>query len=212
LIFHSRLSTLNDYATTAQLLFADSVSMGRLHLRLLRKFSVCLASGLVLSFGARGGDVVSAGNPYEPIAMRNVFGLNPVTIPPPFPPEDAQLPKITPNGITSIFGRLQVLFKVSPQPGQKEAKDMFYILSEGQREDGIEVLRIDEQAELVTFNNHGIVQEITLSYALKANSPAISGGGGGSGGRNAGRSIPSRSGGSRGTGSQNRDAGGGPSS
>ena len=70
----------------------------------------------------------------------------------------------------SIFGQLQVLFKVAgtAKPGQP-AKDEFYILSEGQRQDEIEVIHIDEKASLVTFNNHGTVQEIPL-----ANAPAVS--------------------------------------
>ena len=63
----------------------------------------------------------------------------------------------------SIFGQLQVLFKVAgtAKPGQP-AKDDSYILSEGQRQDEIEVIHIDEKASLVTFNNHGTVQEIPL--------------------------------------------------
>jgi hypothetical protein len=174
--------------------------MDGLHLKLLRKFAACLAGGLVLSVGVRGGDVMSAANPYEPIAVRNIFGLNPVTIPPVIFPEEAQLPKITPSGTMSIFDQLQVLFKVSPRPGQKDARDMFYILSEGQAQDEIVVVRIDEQAALITFKNHGILQEIPLANAPGTNSPALAGGG-----------IRSRPGGPRSPGSQNRGAGSGPS-
>ena len=137
----------------------------------LGKIVVCLASGLVLNAGARADDGVLPNNPYAPIAVRNVFGLNP---PPPAdagPPAEPP-PKITPNGIMSIFGQLQVLFKVAgtAKPGQP-AKDDFYILSEGQRQDEIEVTHIDEQAGLVTFNNHGTVQELPL---VKANPPVVS--------------------------------------
>ena len=126
----------------------------------LVKIVVCLASGLVLNAGARADDVVLPNNPYAPIVVRNVFGLNP-----PQPVDtnapQADLPKITPNGIMSIFGQLQVLFKVAgtAKPGQP-AKDESYILSEGQRQDEIEVIQIDEKASLVTFNNHGTVQEL----------------------------------------------------
>jgi len=135
----------------------------------LGKIVVCLASGLVLNAGARADDGVLPNNPYAPIVVRNVFDLNPP------PPADAGQPadpppKITPNGIMSIFGQLQVLFKVAgtAKPGQP-AKDESYILSEGQRQDEIEVIQIDEKNSLVTFNNHGIVQELTL---VKANAPA----------------------------------------
>jgi hypothetical protein len=137
----------------------------------LGKIVICLASGLVLNAGARADDGVLPNNPYAPIVVRNIFALNP---PPPAdagPPADPP-PKITPNGIMSIFGQLQVLFKVAgtAKPGQP-AKDEAYILSEGQRQDEIEVTHIDEQASLVTFNNHGTVQELPL---VKANPPAVS--------------------------------------
>ena len=135
----------------------------------LGKIAVCLASGLVLNAGARAADAVSTDNPYGPIVVRNVFGLNP-----PLPADAGQPadppPKITPNGIMSIFGHLQVLFKVAPKAGQPGAKEESYILSEGQRQDEIEVIQIDEKASLVTFNNHGTVQELPLA---KANAPAV---------------------------------------
>ena len=136
----------------------------------LGKIVVCLASGLVSNAGARADDGVLPNNPYAPIVVRNVFDLNPP------PPADAGQPadpppKITPNGIMSIFGQLQVLFKVAgtAKPGQP-AKDDSYILSEGQRQDEIEVVHIDEKAGLVTFNNHGTVQELSL---VKANALAL---------------------------------------
>ena len=65
---------------------------------------VCLAGGLVLNIS------LGAGNPYAPIAARNIFGLNPpqaLTPPPPDPPS-----KITLNGIMTIFGTAQALFYV----------------------------------------------------------------------------------------------------
>ena len=127
------------------------------------KMAVCLASGLVLIASSHAGDAGSPNNPYSPIAVRNVFGLNP-----PASPETEQRPsdpppKITPNGIMSIFGQRQALFRVTDtsRPGQP-VKDVFYTLSEGERQDGIEVIHIDETARMVTFNNHGNVQEISL--------------------------------------------------
>jgi hypothetical protein len=136
----------------------------------LGKIVVCLASVLALNAGTRADDGVLPNNPYAPIVVRNVFSLNPaptndVNATPVEPP-----PKITLNGIMSIFGRLQALYKVAvpAKPGQP-AKDDSYILSEGQRQDEIEVVQIDEKNSLVTFNNHGIVQELPL---IKANAPA----------------------------------------
>ena len=160
----------------------------------LGKIAACLAGGLLLNAGLRAATAnraptpasapapapvpvinSSPDNPYAAIATRNIFGLNPPVV------EtvdtnallEASLPKITPTGIMGIFSNLSVLFKVggaaAVKPGQP-AKDEFYILSEGQRQDDIEVIKIDEKKSLVTFNNHGTTQELPL-----ANGPASGG-------------------------------------
>ncbi|MGD0745246.1 MAG: hypothetical protein ABSA45_08835 [Verrucomicrobiota bacterium] len=130
------------------------------------KIWLCLAGGLVWNAGLRAADLALANNPYAPIATRNVFDINP---PAPVDPSKANAEppvKITLNGITAHFGQLHALFKVAvpPKPGQP-GKDQFYMLSEGQAQDDIEVTKIDEQAGLVTFNNHGTVQELPLANA-----------------------------------------------
>lgn len=151
------------------------------------KIVICLAAALTLNVGARADDaatpadevavndssttdaVVLPGNPYAPIVARNVFELTPApVVDPNAPPAETPL-KISPNGIMSIFGRLQVLFKVTGKP---DGKTDSYILMEGQRQDDIEVTKIDEKNSLVTFNNHGVVQTLPL-----ANAPSASGGG-----------------------------------
>ena len=147
----------------------DTVYLNRM--KRLAKIVVCVASGLVLNAGARADDGVLPNNPYAPVVVRNMFGLNPL------PTNDVNAsqvdppPKITPNGIMSIFGQLQVLYKVAlpAKPPEQAARDVPYILSEGQRQDDIEVVQIDEKNGLVTFNNHGTVQELPL---VKASAPA----------------------------------------
>src|ERR1700722_16422629 len=129
------------------------------------KIAICLASGLALNANLRADEVALPNNPYAPIVVRNIFDLNPPQAP--APAVDANPPpKITPNGIMSIFGQLQVLFKGAepPKPG-KPAEDQSYILTEGERQDDIEVTKIDQKASVVTFNNHGIVQELPLANA-----------------------------------------------
>jgi hypothetical protein len=125
-------------------------------------FLLCLAGGVACHVFARAAGDALPDNPYALVVTRNVFGLNPpvpvVTATAPTDPP----PKITPNGILSIFGHTQVLFKAAvARPGQA-AKDESYNLSEGQSEDDIEVVRIDEKNGIVTFNNHGTVQELPL--------------------------------------------------
>ena len=188
------------------------------------KIAIWLAGGLLLSAGARADNVVvaSADNPYTPIVTRNIFGLNPVD---PVVPDVDPPPKITLNGIMSAYGKLQALYKVAGtgKPGQP-AKDQSYILSEGQRQDDVEVTHINDQANLVTFNNHGTVQEIPLANAPTVATSAPGAGGPGPsgpvsrpgftgprGGRNGGNvetetgnSYPSRRGGA---GRQNRGMG-----
>jgi len=135
----------------------------------LGKIAVCLAGGLALNAGLRAADAASpnnllSDNPYAAIATRNLFGLNPPA--PLGPVEDPvkNLPKITPTGIMTVFGHSQVLFKVAPVAGKPGpgAKEDYYILSQGQAQDEIEVIKIDEKNGLVTFDNHGNTQELPL--------------------------------------------------
>ena len=119
------------------------------NMKRLGKIAVYLASGLVLNAGTHAGDAVSANNPYAPIVVRNVFGLNPPQLVDPNATPVEPPPKITLNGIMSILGRLQALYKVAGTAKQGQpAKDEFYILSEGQRQDEIEVVQIDEKNSL----------------------------------------------------------------
>jgi hypothetical protein len=118
-------------------------------------------------------------NPYVSIVARNVFSLVPM---PTNNPADDKKPdppaKITPNGIMTLFGQLQVLFKVAtpPKPGEP-AQDQSYVMSEGDRQDGIAVTKIDEQAGMITFDNHGVTQKLALTTAADAStSPASDGG------------------------------------
>jgi hypothetical protein len=145
-------------------------------MKFARKILICLAGGLALHANLRADDVALSDNPYAPVVERNIFGLNP---PPPFtpaPPDESSLPKISPNGITDILGSLEVLFKVSSagRPGQP-SKEESYILSEGQRQDDIEVVKINEKDGTVTFKNHGTVQELPLVAATGGSAPAASG-------------------------------------
>jgi hypothetical protein len=128
-----------------------------------------IAVGFV--FHTKAKNLAMSSNPYAPVVERNVFGLVPIPTNPPVDTTPATPPpKITPNGIMSIFGQFQVLFKVATpaKPGQPQ-KDDSYVLSEGERQDDIEVKKIDEKNNLITFNNHGTIQMLPL-----ANAPTIS--------------------------------------
>ncbi len=135
-----------------------------------------LAGGLVFSanlWAAPPQNGAVSGNPYSPIIDRNVFGL--LTPPPPVDNAaallEANLPKITVNGISVDLGNVEVLFKTS---GKQGSKDSYYDLAAGESEDNIEVVRIDQSGGMVTFENNGVQQQIPLAEV-----PHGSGGGGG---------------------------------
>ena len=142
--------------------------------------SAC-AFATFITANARAADLALAANPYLTISERNVFALVPIPVvsnvvetAPKDPP-----PKITPNGIISLFGKLEVLFKVAvkPAPGQP-AKDASYVMGEGERQDEIEVVKIDQAGEKITFRNHGDLQELMLAEAPKITTPAAGTSGG----------------------------------
>jgi hypothetical protein len=126
----------------------------------LQKIALRVVCGLALCATLEAGTTNSE---YASIVARNVFGLS---SPPPSPP--AQRPEpvevITPTGIAAFSGRKWVLFKVSAASREKA-----HVLPEGQSEDGIKVLRIDENRHFVTFNNHGEIQGIPLAKVLDSN-------------------------------------------
>jgi len=127
------------------------------------KIAICLAGILALNAALRAEDVALPGNPYALIVARNIFALNPPPPPPDPNAQPAEPPvKITPNGVMSILGQWQVLFKttVAGKPVEKS-----YMLAEGEAQDDIEVVKIDDKAGFVTFNNHGMVEKIPLANA-----------------------------------------------
>jgi hypothetical protein len=129
----------------------------------LQKIAFGVACGPALCGILEAATVVSTNNEYASIAARNVFGLTPPPTPAPVqPPEPVEI--ITPNGITLMSGQKEVLFKVSAASREKA-----YILHEGQSQDGIKVLKIDEKTGFVTFNNHGQIQGIPLAVVSDPN-------------------------------------------
>lgn len=118
--------------------------------------------------GDASASAAASGNPYSSIIERNVFALVPIPVAsatPEAPPPDPPL-KITVNGIIYLFGKPEVLFKVTtkPTPGQP-SKDLSYTMGEGERQDDITVAKIDGKANVITFDNHGVTQELGLTDA-----------------------------------------------
>jgi hypothetical protein len=105
-----------------------------------------------------------AGNPYTPIAARNVFCLQSI-VPAKSPVKDASPPvTISLTGFTTILGPPEVLFKTSSVVRMGgPPKNESYILGEGETKDDIEVVSIDTKNVSVTFRNHGVLQTVQLA-------------------------------------------------
>lgn len=143
---------------------------------------MAVALAMLLPPAARSEDAPSAvaDTPYASIVARNMFGLLPIPVHNPAddqPPADPP-PKITPNGIMKLFGKYQALFKVAnkPKPGQP-AKEDSYVLAEGEMQDDIEVVKINNDDGIITFNNHGTTQELPLVAAKEGGGPPPPGSG-----------------------------------
>jgi hypothetical protein len=104
-------------------------------------------------------------NQYQNIPKRNVFALKeiPITVPQANTEPPPALPKIFLTGITTLGGYKRALFAVQyPAKAGQPAKEEYLMLAEGQREEGIEVLKVDENAREVRVNNSGT--EMSLNF------------------------------------------------
>jgi hypothetical protein len=129
----------------------------------MRKSNLILLAGV---FAAVETSAVTPGvNGFGKIAERNVFNLRPIVqttatnaVVPELP-----LPRITLTGITTILGNKIALLKVEfpAEKGQKAREDSF-MLAEGQRDSGIEILDIDEKALRVRVNNSGTIMPLVF--------------------------------------------------
>jgi hypothetical protein len=105
-------------------------------------------------------------NRYQKIPERNLFGLK--EIPPDVPPTNKEpppaLPKVFLTGITTLLGNKIAFFSVQfpTKPGQPAKEQQSLTLAEGQRDEGIELLTIDEIGKQVRINNSGT--EMTLNF------------------------------------------------
>jgi hypothetical protein len=100
-------------------------------------------------------------NPFEAILTRNLFGLVPEA--PPAKAEPPPLPKITLTGITTVTGVARALFQMPSTPGKSPGGpggERYFNLKMGEREDEVEVLRIDERAGIVVVAYSGTVIDL----------------------------------------------------
>ncbi len=142
--------------------------------------SLALAAGACSVAAATTGDrqTTVLDNPFNPIVERNVFDLHD----PPPPPEpkstNAPPPNIHLTGISTILGKKQAYFMLqsAPEQGKPAAQDKYMTLSEGQRQDMLEVLEINPKSKLVKISNSGNISTITFETNKIAFSAATGGG------------------------------------
>jgi len=135
-------------------------------------YALILAGSALMSGDAvAGGNPADSGgtlaqNPYAPIIVRNAFALNALPDPKVEKPgvdTTPAPPKITVQGFMNLLEKPGVLFKVSmPAQAGQPAVELPCALREGEEQGEIKLIRIDQAAGVVIFNNHGTVQEIQL--------------------------------------------------
>ena len=102
-------------------------------------------------------------NPYQNIVARNVFKLNPPPPPQDPTPARAPTPKIFLTGIATLGGSRRALLKTAPvaKPGEPP-KEHSYMLTEGERQDDLEVNSIDEHEGIVKVTYAG--EQISVNF------------------------------------------------
>jgi len=149
----SKISQLKH--TSGVCLVGDYIKMIRRSAKILK----CGLASLGLCMGMQAMAANSSSAQYNSITEGNVFRLKapePVQLPGP------ALPKIILKGIMTVCNRLAVMKVLFPAKPGEPAREQSYMLAEGQRDGGIEVLQVDEKAGTVKVNNSGMVMRLSF--------------------------------------------------
>jgi hypothetical protein len=120
---------------------------------------------VTLCSGATVIRAASSAQQYGRIPARNLFGLHEPVVQQIEQPKP-QLPKITLTGITTMGSKLVFLrVQFPPKPGEQQGEQSL-MLTEGQRDGGIEILEINERAGTIRVNNSGT--EMTIGFDKEA--------------------------------------------
>ena len=112
-------------------------------------------------------------NPYQPIVLRNVFGIKPAPPPPPPPDTTAQVPqaKVVLTGITTMFGT-QAFLEITEQEQGKTPNIKKTMLREKEREGPVEIISIDVANSQVRIRNGTVETNVTFEVAKANTGPA----------------------------------------
>lgn len=109
--------------------------------------------------------------PYDAIAKRNLFHLQPAVVAEAPPPKSTPLPKLTLTGVTTILGRRVAFITISGVKAGDAPQSL--MVTEGEVVNGIEVKSIDERAGIVNVVNGGEWQILDFDPAKSSDGQPI---------------------------------------
>jgi hypothetical protein len=103
-------------------------------------------------------------NPYAVIAERNVFGLQAPPTPQPAVVKSPELPLVNLSGFVTIGDKTQAFLVIHPKDSEapRGSRNCSPGLAEGEKWGSVELVRMDEAAELVEILNAGIPMTLTM--------------------------------------------------
>jgi hypothetical protein len=114
--------------------------------------------------GAQAGDGDIRKGGYDKIAQRNVFGLVSSSIAEVSTSAQTATPaQVKLTGITTVLGEKRAFFIVHGAPDGGKAKDESYMLTVGQRQNGYELLDLDEKAGIARLRADGRLLVLSLA-------------------------------------------------
>lgn len=131
--------------------------------------AIVCALAAVFHSAAIAGD---SDNPYKIIFQRNVFGLRPPAAQAPATAPTVPSSAIVLTGITTILGEKRAFLEITPpaKPPQPP-KQLSCILTEGEREGGVEVIQIDSKAGAVKVSENGTMTTLTFEKNGRKGAP-----------------------------------------
>jgi uncharacterized membrane protein YgcG len=107
-------------------------------------------------------------NPYSVISDRNIFHLSPE--PPPKDPDadkpPVELPKVALTGFIGKGDSIRVLLAIPPAKDSKDGLFSYLSLAPGDRDQGVQLVKIHKDKESVDIMNSGTLQTLTKSNSL----------------------------------------------
>ncbi len=144
-------------------------------MRFTRLLVCCLCGTALALDAAAANSSASTNNPYQEIVERNVFGLHD-PLPPLITHIEQPRPRIYLTGISTMLPEKTAILKViyPPSLGHPPREESL-LLSEGQRMEDIQVIKVDPVARKVTITEAGNQTELTFDQNGLPQHPEVNG-------------------------------------